>query len=131
MFYGCLSRSRFEVHHGTFYPSYVNNGSTAKLVWDYSDPQKQLQGIVFYVLVDAEFVKLLVNQSGVVKEHKNIPSIYKGRVRIEGNATLVIEYITPKDNTKFRCKMFGPLNPESTVQLIVAGLYYSSYRLDN
>ena len=112
-------------------PSYVNNGSTAKLVWDYSDPQKQLQGIVFYALDSGTFVKLLVKQNSVVQEPDEIPSIYKGRVRIEGNATLVIEHITPKDNTKFRCKMFGPGNPESTVQLIVAGLYYSSYRLDN
>ena len=109
-------------------PSYVNNGSTAKLVWDYSDPQKQLQGIVFSVLTKSDsgqlrFFDMLVKQNGGVQPSQEIPSAYQGRVSIEGNATLLIEKITPKDNTKFKCKLIASVDHESIIQLIVAGMY--------
>ena len=102
-------------------PSYVRNGSTAKLVWDYSDTQKQLRGIIFSVLDGVKFVGLLVEQNGVVKNHQEIPAAYQGRVKKEGNATLIIENISPRDNTKFNCKLVP--GEESTIQLIVAGMY--------
>ena len=105
-------------------PTYVNNGSTAKLAWDYSDPNNDLYGIVFSVLVKrAGFKRMLYKENGVVKEHQSLPSAYKGRVRMEGRATLVIEKITPKDNTEFRCILFdGITYPESDIRLIVAGM---------
>ncbi|PFX18161.1 Fibroblast growth factor receptor 3 [Stylophora pistillata] len=103
-------------------PTYVNNGSTAKLAWDYSDPNNDLYGIVFSVLVKrGGFKRMLYQENGLVKEHQSLPSAYKGRVRMEGRATLVIEKITPKDNTEFRCILFdGITYPESDIRLIVA-----------
>ena len=102
-------------------PCYVRNGSTAKLVWDYSDPQKQLKGIIFSVLVKGTFVGLLVEQNGVIKNHTDIPAAYQGRVKKEGSATLIIENISPRDNTEFNCVLVP--GEESRIQLIVAGMY--------
>ncbi|XP_022804171.1 fibroblast growth factor receptor 3-like isoform X2 [Stylophora pistillata] len=106
-------------------PTYVNNGSTAKLVWDYSDPNNDIRGIAFDVLVNSnrgkEFKRILVKQNGVVQEHPDIPSAYKGRVSIEGAASLVIEKVTPTDNTIFGCKLFeSRTNPRNQVRIIVA-----------
>ena len=107
-------------------PSYFNNGSDANLVWDYTDSHNKIQDIIYSVLVDGAFVRMMVNGSRGVQEHPNIPSSYKGRVKIEGRATLVIKNINPGDNTKFKCGMFGSFvrTIERTVQLIVAGKYY-------
>ena len=107
-------------------PSYFNNGSDANLVWDYTDPQNKIQYIIYSVLVDGTFVRMMVNDSRGVQEHPKIPSSYKGRVKIEGRATLVIKNINPKDNTKIKFEMWGSLSSEveRTVQLIVAGMYY-------
>ena len=92
-------------------------------MWDYSDPDNELQGIVFSVLVGNLFKGMLVKQHGVVKNHSSLSAAYQGRVRIEGKATLVIERITPEDNTFFKCAIFGDSDQESVVQLIVAGWY--------
>ena len=107
-------------------PSYFNNGSDANLVWDYTDPHNKTQGIVYSVLVNSAFVKMIFKDSRGVQEHPSIPSSYKGRVKIEGRATLVIKNINPGDNTEFKCSMFGSFvgTIASTVQLIVAGTYY-------
>ena len=102
-------------------PSYVRNGSTAKLVWEYSDPQKQLRAIIFRVLDGVKFAVLLVEQNGVIKNHREIPAAYQGRVKKEGNATLIIENISPRDNTEFNCQLLP--GEESRIQLIVAGMY--------
>ncbi|XP_022793323.1 twitchin-like isoform X1 [Stylophora pistillata] len=105
-------------------PSYVNNGSNATLVWDYSDTNNAFRGILFNVLVDGqngkEYKPMLYKQNGGLKIHQNIPPLYKGRVRLEGNATLVIENVTPKDNTKFQCELTGSLTHRSAVTLIIA-----------
>ena len=107
-------------------PSYFNNGSDANLVWNYADPHNKIRGIVYSVLVKDEFKAMIFNDSHGVQEHPSIPPSYKGRVKIEGRATLIIKNIGPGDNTKFRCLMSQ--NPkgevESSVQLIVAGTYY-------
>ena len=105
-------------------PSYFNNGSDANLVWDYTDPQNKIQYIIYSVLVDGTFVRMMVNDSRGVQEHPNIPPSYKGRVKIEGRATLVIKNIKPEDNTEFECSIREEGNIASTVQLIVAGMYY-------
>ena len=107
-------------------PSYFKNGSDANLVWDYIDPDNKIQNIVYRVLVKGVFVRLVVNESGSVQDHGEIPSSYKGRVNIEGRATLVIKNINPGDNTKFECELFGDFwyLVKSTVQLTVAGMYY-------
>ena len=107
-------------------PSYFNNGSDANLVWDYTDPHNKTQGIVYSVLVNSAFVKMIFKDSRGVQEHPSIPSSYKGRVKIEGRATLVIKNINPGDNTEFNCELIGSFvkTIESTVQLIVAGKYY-------
>ena len=107
-------------------PSYFNNGSDAKLVWDYADPHNKIQDILYKVQVNGVFVEMMVNNSLGVQEHPNIPPSYKGRVKIEGRATLVVKNINPGDNTKFNCELIGSfINTfQSTVQLIVAGIYY-------
>ena len=108
------------------YPSYFNNGSDANLVWDYTDPHNNIQSIIYSVLVHGVFFTMMVDDSRGVQEHPNIPPPYKGRVKIEGRATLVIKNINSEDNTEFKCSMFGSFvgTIESTVQLIVAGRYY-------
>ena len=106
-------------------PSYFNNGSDANLMWDYTDPHNKIQYIIYSVLVDGTFVRMMANDSHGVQEHPDIPPSYKGRVKIEGRATLVIENINPGDNTIFRCELLGAIYTfASRVQLIVAGMYY-------
>ena len=107
-------------------PSYFNNGSDANLVWDYTDPHNKTQSIIFFVLVKSDLVRMIYRDSHGVQEHSDIPSSYKGRVKIEGRATLVIKNINPEDNTKFRCELMGhfAMTLEHAVQLIVAGTYY-------
>ena len=106
-------------------PSYFNNGSDANLMWDYTDPHNNIQTIIYSVVINHAFVRMLVNDSHGVQEHPNIPQSYKGRVKIEGRATLVIENINPGDNTIFRCELLGVIDTfASRVQLIVAGMYY-------
>ena len=106
-------------------PSYFNNGSDANLMWDYTDPHNNIQTIIYSVVINHAFVRMLVNDSHGVQEHPNIPASYKGRVKIEGRATLVIENINPGDNTIFRCELLGAIDTfASRVQLIVAGMYY-------
>ncbi|XP_078379826.1 fibroblast growth factor receptor 1-A-like isoform X2 [Oculina patagonica] len=106
-------------------PSYAKKGSDAKLVWDYSVDNKQaeLAGIIYSVQVSGgAFKEMLVQQSdGSVVNHPNIPSVYKGRVKVEGNASLVIVNVTSQDNTKFRCALVPTSGSEmsSDVQLIV------------
>ena len=102
-------------------PSYVRNGSTAKLVWDYSDPNGDLTGIVFSVDVGGTFFTMFAQQNGIVSYSNSMPDAYKRRVRMEGRATLVIENITSQDKTKFKCKLFP--GDESIVELILMGMY--------
>ena len=112
-------------------PSYFNNGSDAKLVWDYTDPHNDIQDILYEVQVNGAFVKMMVKNSLGVQEHPSIPPSYKGRIKIEGRATLVIKNINPRDNAKFNCELIGSFleTVKSTVQLIVAGRYYrNSYQ---
>ena len=107
-------------------PSYFNNGSDAKLVWDYADPAKnKIQRITYSVLVNGEFLRMIVNGSHGVLEHPEIPLSFRGRVKIEGRATLVIYNINPGDNTNFRCELIGSFLylVQSTVQLDVAGTH--------
>ena len=114
-------------------PSYFNNGSDANLVWDYTDPHNKIQGIIYSVLVNGAFVKMMFNDSRGVQDHPSIPLSYKGRVKIEGRATLVIKNIKSGDNTKFRCEIRGSFINKivSTVQLIVAGMYYRHITINN
>ena len=105
-------------------PSYFRNGSDANLVWDYTDPHNSIQSISYSVLVDGVFVEIMINDSYGVQEHSKIPPSYKGRVKIEGRATLVIKNINPGDNTKFRCELETLELFPSTVELIVTGTYY-------
>ena len=106
-------------------PSYFNNGGDANLVWNYADPHNKIRGIVYSVLVNGVFKAMIFNNSHGVQEHPSIPPSYKGRVKIEGRATLIIKNISPRDNTKFRCVMRqSPAGEvESLVKLIVAGMY--------
>ena len=107
-------------------PSYFNNGSDANLVWNYADPNNKIRGILYSVLVNGVFKAMIFNDSQGVQEHPSIPPSYKGRVKIEGRATLIIKNISPRDNTKFRC-LISKKNPtgevKNTVELIVAGTY--------
>ena len=107
-------------------PSYFNNGSDANLVWDYTDPHNKIQGIIYSVLVNTAYVRMIIRESGGVREHPNIPQSYRGRVKIEGRATLVIKNINPGDNTEFKCELTGSFlgSIVHTVQLIVTGMYF-------
>ena len=116
-------------------PSYFNNGSDANLVWDYADPQNNIQHIIYSRLLHGKFFRMMFNDSHGVQEHRDIPPSYKGRVKIEGRATLVIKNINSGDNTKFKCELIGSFLylVQSIVQLSVAGTYnghnhyYSKY----
>ena len=87
-------------------PSYFNKGSDANLVWNYADPHNKIAAIAYSVLVNGEFKTMIFNNSHGVQEHSSIPPSYKGRVKIEGRASLVIKNINTGDNTKFRCEMW-------------------------
>lgn len=107
-------------------PSYAGNGSNAKLLWDYSlDNQAELLGIIYSVKEPSgAFAGMLVKlTNGSVMNHESIPAAYKGRVRIEGRASLVVENVTPRDNTEFKCALVpnSGTDLESKVQLIVTG----------
>ena len=104
-------------------PSYFNNGSDANLVWNYTDPLNEVWGVLYKVEMNGELKKMIVKNNYGVQENPNIPPSYKGRLKIEGRATLVIKNINPGDNNKFNCELTGSfLNTfQSTVRLIVAG----------
>ena len=105
-------------------PSYFNNGSDANLVWNYTDPLNEVWGVLYKVEMNGKLKKMIVKNSYGVQENPNIPPSYKGRLKIEGRATLVIKNINPGDNTRFNCELIGSfLNTfQSTVKLIVAGM---------
>ncbi|XP_078379847.1 uncharacterized protein LOC144662793 [Oculina patagonica] len=106
-------------------PSYARNGSNAKLVWDYSvDKQGELEGIIFSVRYQGSIKRILFKQNGIVQEHSSMPAKNKGRVKMEGNASLVIENVTPQDNTYFKCELVSVSvgAVEDEVQLIVTEL---------
>ena len=114
-------------------PSYARNGSNARLVWDYSvdNQQAEMVGIIYSVEVSSgSFTNMLgLQNDGTVIAFSSIPNEYKGRVRIEGRASLVIENITSQDNTAFKCTLVAQTGVGrdvlSAVQLIVTGMYYS------
>ena len=93
--------------------------------------QADLDGIIYSVQVSGDaFTNMLGLQSDgtVVNLPSNIPNKYKGRVRIEGRASLIIENITSQDNSTFKCSLVAQpgagQDVESQVQLIVTGIYY-------
>ena len=49
--------------------SYFNNGTDANLVWDYTDPQNKVQSIIYSVLVNGAFVRMMVNSSHQVSKN--------------------------------------------------------------
>ena len=106
-------------------PSYFKNGRDASLVWDYTDPHNEVWGILYSVLVNGAFVRMIFKNSGGVQEHPDITPSYKGRVKVEGRATLVVRNINLADNTEFKCSVYGSFvgTIGSTVHLIVAGTY--------
>ena len=64
-------------------------------MWDYTDPHSKILGIIYSVLINGQFVEMMVNDSRGVQEDPSIPPSYRGRVKIEGGAILVIENINP------------------------------------
>ena len=111
-------------------PSYAGNGTDAKLEWDYMGKQAELLGIFFSVKgtpgAPGDSFKLMLFKAanGSVTPSTNMPAAYKGRVRIEGRATLIIENVSPQDNTLFECKLRAKSGGEvpSIVQLRVTGV---------
>ena len=57
-------------------PSYFNNGSDANLMWDYTDPHNNIHAIIYSVVINRAFVKMLVNGTHGVQEHPDIPPSY-------------------------------------------------------
>ena len=111
-------------------PSYAGNGTNAKLAWNYSvdNQQSELEGIRFSVESDGFKGILVLKNDGTVVTPPNIPAAYRGRVRTEGRASLVIEDINLQDNTQFSCTLVkkpgAGQDLGSIVQLIVTGMYY-------
>ena len=111
-------------------PSYAKKESNAKLAWDYSvdNPQANLEGILYSVhLPGGSFTNMLGKlYNGTVLTFPTIPSAYKGRVKIEGRASLVIENVTLQDNNFFKCTLVAKIGAgqdvNSVVQLIVTGM---------
>ncbi len=99
-------------------------------MWDYSvtDRQAELKAIIWDVYLNNEYKTLIIelkNGDRVIKS--NIPPAYKGRVGIEGRASLVIENITDQDNTFFQCTLnsepaSGLTDKTSYINLIVTGM---------
>ena len=89
------------------------------------DKQGELAGVIFSVLHNNAYKKILVKQNGIVVNPSETPFAYKGRVTMEGNASLVIKNVTPQDNTNFRCELVPNSGQiiDDTVQLIVTGMY--------
>ncbi len=111
-------------------PSYVKKGNNATLVWDYTvtDRQAELKAINWEVFVNNEYKALIVElKNGDRVVTSDIPPAYKGRVGIEGRASLVIENITDQDNTFFQCSLTaepasGLTDKTSFINLIVTGM---------
>ena len=91
------------------------------------DKQEDLLGIIYRVKEPSGVFTgmLLKSADGNVTNHQSIPAAYKGRVRIEGRASLVIENVTSQDNTEFKCTLVPNSGKDlgSKVQLIVTGTY--------
>ena len=68
-----LGGTDVEVTQKPSNPNYFKNGSDAKLVWDYTDPRNETQGILFSVLVKGAFGKIIFRDSHSVQEHPDIP----------------------------------------------------------
>ena len=113
-------------------PSYARNEGNATLVWDYSvdNAQVVLDGIIYGVEFGGTFTNMLGRRynDGTVITFPTMPSAYKGRVRIDGRASLVIENINLQDNAAFKCTLVAKAGQGqdivSVVQLIVTGMYY-------
>ena len=94
------------------------------------NPQAELNGIIYSVKKGSggTFINMLgLQNDGTVITFSSIPNEYKGRVRIEGSASLVIEKVTFQDNTAFMCTLSvkSGRDHSSNVQLIITGMYYS------
>ena len=115
-------------------PSYFKKGTNATLLWDYSvdNQQTELQGIIWSVIPKGQSngVPMLVKEGDAdAVPHPNIPNSYKGRVYVEGRATLVIVNITLQDKTQFYCTLrpkggSGLSIVNSYIRLSVPGMNY-------
>ena len=122
-------------------PSFFKKGTNASLVWDYSvdNQQSELQGITWSVLPKGQSssVAMLVKIGNAdAVPHPDIPSTYKGRVYIEGRATLVIVNVTLQDNTKFRCILSAKVGSGLSdmfdeITLSVTGMNYHFHFCDS
>ena len=122
-------------------PSYFKKGTNATLVWDYSvdNQQTELQGIIWSVVPKGQSnaVPMLVKEGDAdAVPHPNIPSSYKGRVYVEGRATLVIVNITLQDKTQFYCTLrpkrgSGCSMVNSDITLSVTGMNYHFHCCDS
>ena len=118
-------------------PSYAREGTNATLAWDYrvDDRQAELLGIVYSVKdgLSGVFKGMLVEiKNGTILNHHSLPSAYKRRVKIKGNASLVIENVTPKDSTLFKCNLVAESGADhaSIVRLIVTGTCFFKSCID-
>ena len=96
------------------------------------NPQTELNGIIYSVekVSGGNFINMLgLRNDGTVITFSTIPIKYRGRVRIEGRASLVIEKVTFQDNTLFMCTLVAKSGAgqdiSNVVRLIVTGMYYS------
>lgn len=113
-------------------PTHVIKGDNATLVWEYSvdDRQKELQGILWSVAdkVTGNPISMVIEtKSGNRSYAGSIPEAYKGRVSIEGQATLIIQEVTLDDSIAFSCALraelgSGALDISEEVNLIVTGM---------
>ena len=99
-------------------------------MWDYTvtDRQAELKAISWAVYLNNQYEKLIVElKNGNRVLISDMPLAYKGRVSIQGRASLVIKNITAQDNALFQCEVraeptSGLQSQTSTIQLIVTGM---------
>ena len=96
------------------------------------NPQTELNGIIYAVEKGSggNFINMLgLQNDGTNITFSTIPIEYRGRVRIEGRASLVIKKVSFQDNTQFICilvaKTGAGSDQSSVVRLIVTGMYCS------
>ena len=101
--------------------------------------QTELQGIIWSVIPKGQstVVPMLVKEGDAdAVPHPNIPTSYKGRVYVEGRATLVIVNITLQDKTQFYCTLrpkggSGLAIVDSYITLSVTGMNYHFHFCDS
>ena len=104
-------------------PTYVVAGSDARLKWNYSHGSVSRVDMQYHK--SGRWVTILSkDNAGTVSINPALPASLKSRIRIEGNATLVILTVNTRDSTRYKCVFVptsGPATEEDPIQLVAIG----------